>query len=187
MRWEQDNENKLSGGKRAKTEYVCACVCVCMYVCACVCECVNVCVCACVCVLARRLITVAMSDILCWFPIGLLGLLASSGTPVPGEVNVAMAILVLPINSALNPFLYTLNTILTKRQRVAERRLQKLLLSRLESEEFAADENLCGVYSEKTALSKFVLWLDSKTLTSDQVMNLLLETEKNKATDDNVS
>ena len=87
----------------------------------------RVCVCVCVCVLAHRLITVAMSDFLCWFPIGLLGLLASSGTPVPGEVSVAMAILAFPINSALNPFLYTLNTILAKRQRVVERRLQKLL------------------------------------------------------------
>ena len=62
--------------------------------------------------IARRLITVAVSDFLCWFPIGLLGILASNGSPVPGEVNVATAIIVLPVNSALIPFLYTLNTIL---------------------------------------------------------------------------
>ena len=83
--------------------------------------------------IARRLITVAMSDFLCWFPIGLLGLLASSGTPVSSEVNVAMAIFVLPLNSALNPFLYTLNIILEKRRKVREQRLQKLLLSRVEA------------------------------------------------------
>nr|KAG5691412.1 hypothetical protein BaRGS_016328 [Batillaria attramentaria] len=67
--------------------------------------------------IARRLITIAVSDFLCWFPIGLLGLLASTGVAVPGEVSVAMAILVLPLNSALNPFLYTINVILERRRR----------------------------------------------------------------------
>nr|KAG5703871.1 hypothetical protein BaRGS_031505 [Batillaria attramentaria] len=64
--------------------------------------------------IARRLTTIVLSDFLCWFPIGLLGLLASTGTPISGEVNVAMAIFVLPLNSALNPFLYTLNMLLEK-------------------------------------------------------------------------
>ena len=83
--------------------------------------------------ISRRLITIAVSDFLCWFPIGLLGLLASQDVSIPGEVNVAMAILVLPLNSALNPFLYTLNIILEKRRKVREQRLQKLLLSRVEA------------------------------------------------------
>ncbi|KAK7113214.1 hypothetical protein V1264_012549 [Littorina saxatilis] len=79
---------------------------------------------------ARRLITVAVTDFLCWFPIGMLGLMAFNGVPVPGEVNVAMAIFVLPLNSALNPFLYTLNVMLEKRRRVQKERLRRLLLSR---------------------------------------------------------
>ena len=83
--------------------------------------------------IARRLLTVAMSDFLCWFPIGLLGLLASSGTPIPGEVSVAMAIFVLPFNSALNPFLYTLNVVLEKRRRVQAERFEKRLLTQLQS------------------------------------------------------
>ena len=77
--------------------------------------------------IARRLITIATTDFLCWFPIGMLGLLASQGTSVPGEVNVAMAILVLPVNSALNPFLYTLNVFLERRRRQREERLLKRL------------------------------------------------------------
>ena len=81
--------------------------------------------------IARRLLTVAMSDFLCWFPTGLLGLLASSGTPIPGEVSVAMAIFVLPFNSALNPFLYTLNAVLEKRRRVQAERIEKHLLAQL--------------------------------------------------------
>ena len=76
---------------------------------------------------ARRLITVVVSDFLCWFPIGVLGLMANSGTPVPGEVNVAMAIFVLPLNSALNPFLYTFNMLMEKRCKAREARLLEFL------------------------------------------------------------
>ncbi|XP_070179145.1 G-protein coupled receptor GRL101-like [Littorina saxatilis] len=81
---------------------------------------------------ARRLITVAVTDFLCWFPIGLCGLLALVGVPIPGEVNVAMAVLVLPLNSALNPFLYTLNMMAEKRRRLNEEKLLKLLESSLQ-------------------------------------------------------
>ena len=75
---------------------------------------------------ARRLFTIVLSDFLCWFPIGLLGLLASQGIPIPGEVNVGMAIFVLPLNSALNPFLYTLNMIQDRRMRAREQELLKM-------------------------------------------------------------
>jgi hypothetical protein len=59
---------------------------------------------------------VVVSDFLCWFPVGVLGLTAYSGLPVPGEANVAVAIFVLPLNSVLNPFLYTLNVLMEKRR-----------------------------------------------------------------------
>ena len=74
-------------------------------------------------ILAYRLATVVLSDFLCWFPVGVLGLMANNNFPVPGEVNVALAIFVLPLNSALNPFLYTLNTVLEKRR---ARHLEKI-------------------------------------------------------------
>ena len=83
--------------------------------------------------IASRLLTVAMSDFLCWFPIGVLGLAASAGHRIPGEVNVAMAIFVLPFNSALNPFLYTLNMVMERRARAREERLTAILVSRLKS------------------------------------------------------
>ena len=83
--------------------------------------------------IARRLITIAVSDFLCWFPIGLLGLLAARGVAVPGEVNVAMAIFALPINSAINPFLYTLNIIQERRRRKKEELILKFLLSQARS------------------------------------------------------
>ncbi|KAL8617870.1 hypothetical protein ACOMHN_016526 [Nucella lapillus] len=82
-------------------------------------------------IIARRLLTVAMSDFLCWFPIGLCGLLAAVGVVIPGEVNVAMVIFVLPLNSALNPFLYTLNIVLEKRKKAQEYRIKKFLQDQL--------------------------------------------------------
>nr|KAG5688896.1 hypothetical protein BaRGS_009737 [Batillaria attramentaria] len=99
-------------------------------------------------VIARRLLVVVMSDFLCWFPVGFLGLLASEGTPIPGEVNVALAIIALPVNSALNPFLYTLNVVLERRRRAREVRKQNVALStpstcttnRREAKEYTADE-----------------------------------------------
>jgi hypothetical protein len=75
----------------------------------------------------RRLITVAVTDFLCWFPIGLCGLLSWTGWRIPGEVTVAMAMLVLPINAALNPFLYTFNVIVEKRRKAGMQRLMERL------------------------------------------------------------
>ena len=83
--------------------------------------------------LAQRLFTVVVSDFLCWFPIGLLGLLVSRDIPISGEVNVGMAIFVLPLNSALNPFLYSLNTVLARRAREREQKLLRMLITEHEA------------------------------------------------------
>ena len=79
--------------------------------------------------IAQRLITIAVTDFMCWFPIGLLGLMASRGTAIGGEVAVAMAICVLPLNSAVNPFLYTLNVLLERRSRSKEKRLLQQIIA----------------------------------------------------------
>ncbi|KAL8597049.1 hypothetical protein ACOMHN_055642 [Nucella lapillus] len=73
--------------------------------------------------IARRLITIAMTDFLCWFPVGLCGLLALLGIPIPRKVSVALAIFMLPLNSAINPFMYTFNTLVEKRRKSKERKL----------------------------------------------------------------
>ena len=61
--------------------------------------------------LARRLAAVAFTDLLCWVPIGVIGLLAYGGNSLGGEAYAWVAIFVLPINSALNPVLYSLPVI----------------------------------------------------------------------------
>ena len=84
--------------------------------------------------IAQRLAIIVVSDFLCWFPIGVLGLLASRGMPIPGEVSVGMAIFVLPLNSALNPFLYTVNAVLAKRRERQHKEMMKAVESRIRSE-----------------------------------------------------
>ena len=84
--------------------------------------------------LAYRLATVVVTDFLCWSPLGILGILAANGIRIPGEVNVAMAIFVLPLNSALNPFLYTINTLMEKRRAQKIDKMVKIVEAKLKAE-----------------------------------------------------
>ena len=129
--------------------------------------------------IARRLLTVATSDFLCWFPIGLLGLLASRGVAVPDEVNVAMAIIVLPLNSALNPFLYTLNLIQERRRRAKELRLQKRLMVQgrqqagRESGATGVTDLLKVTYTKEEICFLLERWLRDRLLSKEQLRELL--------------
>ena len=56
----------------------------------------------------RRVFLLCVLNVVCWSPACLMGLLASRGSPVADEVRVGVALLALPINSALRPCLYAL-------------------------------------------------------------------------------
>ena len=91
--------------------------------------------------IARRLTTIAVSNFLCWFPVGLAGVLAINNVGIPAEVNVAVVIFVLPLNSAINPFLYTFNLLIEKRRKAKE----AVLMSKLEKElNLTSDYHLVG-------------------------------------------
>ncbi|XP_025085575.1 G-protein coupled receptor GRL101-like [Pomacea canaliculata] len=81
--------------------------------------------------IARRLITIAVADFICWFPISLLGFMASSGIPIAVEAYVPIVVWVLPLNSVLNPFLYTFNIMLEKRQKSRQTELKRYLISQM--------------------------------------------------------
>ena len=85
-------------------------------------------------VIARRLFVVVFSDFCCWFPVGVMGLMANAGVPIPGEVNVWTAIFVLPLNSALNPFLYTFSKWRQKRQVETEEKRHRAFVKRYNAE-----------------------------------------------------
>lgn len=59
---------------------------------------------------AQRFGVIILTDCLCWVPVICVKLAALSGLPISEALYAWLAILVLPINSALNPILYTLTT-----------------------------------------------------------------------------
>ncbi|XP_069134012.1 G-protein coupled receptor GRL101-like isoform X2 [Argopecten irradians] len=65
---------------------------------------------------ARTLTAVVATDFFCWFPIGVLGVWTWFGGTLSGEVYAWIMVLVLPINSALNPLLYTFANIRKQRK-----------------------------------------------------------------------
>ena len=62
--------------------------------------------------LAKRVFFIILTDCLCWLPIVVIGMrsLLEKSFTVPGDLSVWIAVFVLPVNSAINPILYTLST-----------------------------------------------------------------------------
>ncbi|XP_034034117.1 relaxin receptor 2a [Thalassophryne amazonica] len=59
---------------------------------------------------ANRFFFIVFSDALCWIPIFLVKILSLMEVEIPGTISSWVVIFILPINSALNPILYTLTT-----------------------------------------------------------------------------
>ncbi|XP_070567307.1 relaxin receptor 1-like [Ptychodera flava] len=66
--------------------------------------------------LAKRFTLIVTTDLLCWMPIIAVNLLAFGGVKIDPSVYAWVAVFVLPVNSALNPFLYTMTTKLFKQK-----------------------------------------------------------------------
>ena len=119
---------------------------------------------------ARRLTSIVVSDFLCWFPIGLLGLLASAGVPIPGEVNVGVAIFVLPLNSALNPFLYTFNMMMEKKQKAMEERLLRYLEKSHATAKTATVSSPTVAVSKVELLRQLQVMLENKQVSAEELL-----------------
>ncbi|KAM3869252.1 relaxin receptor 2a [Diretmus argenteus] len=59
---------------------------------------------------ANRFFFIVFSDALCWIPIFLVKVLSLLEFEIPGTISSWVVIFILPINSALNPIVYTLTT-----------------------------------------------------------------------------
>nr|XP_022314629.1 G-protein coupled receptor GRL101-like [Crassostrea virginica] len=64
----------------------------------------------------KSLSYVVFSDIFCWIPIIFIGFLALGGVDISSDVYAWVIVLVLPINSALNPFIYTFSMMYRQRR-----------------------------------------------------------------------
>uniref|UniRef100_A0A8C6WU10 Relaxin family peptide receptor 1 n=1 Tax=Neogobius melanostomus TaxID=47308 RepID=A0A8C6WU10_9GOBI len=60
--------------------------------------------------IAKRFFSIVITDSLCWIPIFILKILSLLHVDIPGTICSWVVIFILPINSALNPILYTLTT-----------------------------------------------------------------------------
>ena len=57
-------------------------------------------------IVARKLFAIALTDFACWFPICIMGFIAHMGYTIPDAAYAWTAVVALPINSSINPFLY---------------------------------------------------------------------------------
>ncbi|XP_039271686.2 uncharacterized protein LOC120346100 [Styela clava] len=55
----------------------------------------------------RKVTRIVVTDFLCWMPICLMGFLQVFGVPISKDAYVPVSLIIIPINSALNPFLYS--------------------------------------------------------------------------------
>ena len=99
-------------------------------------------------------------------------MLASAGTPIPEELNVAVAIFVTPFNSALNPFLYTFNVLMEKRRKAQEANLLKRLESRMCTEKNSALLKIPLPVNRYSAMELTKMWLSEQVLTKDDCVVL---------------
>ncbi|KAF0040041.1 hypothetical protein F2P81_008276 [Scophthalmus maximus] len=60
--------------------------------------------------IAKRFFSIVVTDSLCWIPIFILKILSLLQVEIPGTISSWVVVFILPINSALNPILYTLTT-----------------------------------------------------------------------------
>jgi len=60
--------------------------------------------------IGSRMVFIVLTDFCCWIPIIIIGIASLLGMEAPPSVYAWVAVFVLPLNSALNPVLYTIST-----------------------------------------------------------------------------
>ena len=86
--------------------------------------------------MAGKMALIVFTDFCCWMPVIILGILVQSGRAeaVSHDTYAWLVTLVLPLNSALNPYIYTISTEITKikhqrREKKEEYRLRKTAMN----------------------------------------------------------
>ena len=85
--------------------------------------------------MAMRMAAIVITDLCCWMPIICLSILVQSGVlVVKPQVYVWIATFILPINSSMNPFLYTLASAIVKRLQQKQTRTSDISMNRISIE-----------------------------------------------------
>ena len=76
--------------------------------------------------LTSKVAAIVLTDFLCWFPIIILGILVQAGVlTLSASVFAWCVTFVLPINSAINPYLYTISAVISNRRKKSSAKSQK--------------------------------------------------------------
>jgi hypothetical protein len=75
--------------------------------------------------LAKRMMFIILTDFACWFPVIIISILALTGNlyDPTKQVYAWIAVFVLPINSSINPLLYTFSTPFVRKRIPTARRV----------------------------------------------------------------
>ncbi|XP_038053125.1 uncharacterized protein LOC119725675 [Patiria miniata] len=78
--------------------------------------------------MAGRMFLILFTDFLCWMPVIIMGILSLAGVLViPSVVYAWTAVFILPMNSALNPYLYTISAMQLRNRRVGVKRANTIV------------------------------------------------------------
>ena len=73
--------------------------------------------------IAVRMAAIVGTDFICWMPIIIMGILSQTGAVViPLQMYTWSVVFILPINSSLNPYLYTIASLITDYRKAAEKK-----------------------------------------------------------------
>ncbi|XP_003764552.2 relaxin receptor 2 [Sarcophilus harrisii] len=106
--------------------------------------------------LANRFFFIVFSDAICWIPVFVIKILSLFPVEIPGTITSWIVIFFLPINSALNPILYTLTTSFFKDK------LKQLIHKHRRRSIFK---------SEKKSLSTSIVWTNDSSSLKLGVLN----------------
>ena len=73
--------------------------------------------------IAVRMAAIVGTDFICWMPVIIMGILSQTGAAViPLQMYTWSVVFILPINSSLNPYLYTIASLITDYRKAAEKK-----------------------------------------------------------------
>ena len=76
--------------------------------------------------MAVRMAAIVATDFACWVPVILMGILSQARlVQIPGEMYAWIVVFILPINSSLNPYLYTVSDICSQQRRSQKQQQSK--------------------------------------------------------------
>ena len=82
--------------------------------------------------MAIKMAAVVGTDFICWFPVIMMGIFSQTGLVViPLDAYVWSVVFILPVNSSLNPYLYTIATVISDKKSVTKGGKEQVTLSKL--------------------------------------------------------